>query len=217
MARSAEQNLRMRDERREQILGAALTLFAGNGLAATKISDIAARARMSQGLLYHYFRSKEEIFTELVRTAIERMNGAARGLEALSSPAAQKIALALTQLMDHIEQDTRFAEYFLLVAQAGVSDAVPAEARAVMEEERSVVYDIFTRIFRAGQEEGSVVDFPAQELAVVFWTTIKGLALQKATGPASLRMPDPKIFARLFLTAPMPVVNLKLVEGEVAG
>jgi AcrR family transcriptional regulator len=189
----------MRDERRERILAAALSLFAANGLAATKISHIAARVRMSQGLLYHYFRSKEEIFTELVRTAIERMNEAARGLEALPLRPAEKIGVALTTLMEHLEKDTRFAEYFLLVAQAGVSDAVPAEARAVIEQERSVVYDVFTRILRAGQEEGSVVDLPAEELAVAFWVTIKGLALHKATGPASFRMPNPEIFLRLFL------------------
>ena len=217
MPRSAVQNLKMRDERREKILACALSLFANNGLAATKISDIAAAARMSQGLLYHYFRSKEEIFTELVRSAIERMNEAARALEALALRPEEKIAVALTRLMDLIEKDTQSAQYFLLVAQAGVSDAVPAGARAVMEEERSVVYDVFTRIFQAGQEDGSVADFPAEELAVVFWTTIKGLALQKATGPASMRLPDPKIFMRLFLTGPMPDPNENIHEAEVSG
>ena len=217
MARSAVQNLRMRDERREKILASALSLFASNGLAATKISQIAARARMSQGLLYHYYRSKEEIFTELVRSAIGRMNEAARGLEALALRPEEKIGVALTQLMGHIERDTQFAEHFLLVAQAGVSAAVPVEARAVMEEERSVVYDVFTRIFRAGQADGSVVDFPAEDLAVVFWTTIKGLALQKATGPASFRMPDPRIFLRLFLAGPIPEPDRNVLEREVRG
>ncbi len=201
MPRSPQLNLKIRDERRDQILAAALSLFATNGLAATKISHIAARTRMSQGLLYHYFRSKEEIFTELVRTAIERMNAAARGLEAMPGRAEEKIRVALTNLMDNIARDTRFAEYFLLVAQAGVSDAVPTEARAIMERERSVVYDVFTRILRAGQEDGSVVDVPAEELAVVFWVTVKGLALHKATGPASFRMPRPETFLRLFLRA----------------
>ena len=67
MARNAEHNQKMRDERREKILYHALRLFAAKGLYATKITDIAAECRMSQGLLYHYFRSKEEIFTELIR------------------------------------------------------------------------------------------------------------------------------------------------------
>lgn len=199
MARNPQLNLRMRDERRERILATALSLFASNGLAATKISDIAASAGMSQGLLYHYFASKEEIFTELVRTAIQRMNDAARVLEGLPVRPDEKVRDALTKLMDLIASDARFADYFLLVAQADVSSAVPAEAKAVVDGERAVVYDVFTRIFEAGQKDGSVVDFPPEELAVVFWTTIKGIALQKATGPASFRMPDPKIFLRLFL------------------
>jgi TetR/AcrR family transcriptional regulator len=38
---------------------------------------------MSQGLFYHYFTSKEEIFVEIVRHAFDRMNTAARELERL--------------------------------------------------------------------------------------------------------------------------------------
>ncbi len=214
MPRSAVLNLKMRDERREQILAAALALFAGRGLAATKISDIAASARMSQGLLYHYFRSKEEIFTELVRTALERMNAAARGLEALPLRPEEKIGVALTNLMDHIERDTQFAQYFLLVAQAGVSDAVPPEAKAVVEEEKPVVYEVFARILGAGQQDGSVIGVPAEELAVAFWVTIKGLALHKATGAAPFRTPEPEVFLRLFLARPPAESHVNVSEPE---
>ncbi|MEZ4833367.1 MAG: helix-turn-helix domain-containing protein [Caldilineaceae bacterium] len=47
----------------------ALRLFATNGLAGTKVADIAAAAEMSHGLLYHYYRAKEDIYVELIRHA----------------------------------------------------------------------------------------------------------------------------------------------------
>ncbi len=72
MSRNAEQNQRQETSAGKKILYHALRLFSANGLAATKVSHIAAAAQMSQGLLYHYFPSKEAIFTELIRDAFAR-------------------------------------------------------------------------------------------------------------------------------------------------
>ena len=50
----------------------AAALFAERGLGATKITDIAEAAGISQGLLYHYYPSKEAIYVELIRAALVR-------------------------------------------------------------------------------------------------------------------------------------------------
>ena len=63
--RKAEENTRIRDERREQILSAALEVFIQKGYSATKIADIAATDGISHGLVYHDFRSIEEIYAEV--------------------------------------------------------------------------------------------------------------------------------------------------------
>ena len=52
-----------REERRGQILDAALTVFSQKGYHATNVSDVAAQAGVSQGTIYWYFESKEELFT----------------------------------------------------------------------------------------------------------------------------------------------------------
>jgi len=69
MPRSEEANMQIKDERQQRILSSALKVFIRKGFAATKISDIAVEAGMSNGLMYHYFQSKEEIYAELVRRA----------------------------------------------------------------------------------------------------------------------------------------------------
>lgn len=51
----------------ERILNAALTLFSRRGYRATSVRDIAARARVSTGNVYHHFGSKERIFEQLVQ------------------------------------------------------------------------------------------------------------------------------------------------------
>lgn len=49
------------EERRADLLAAAQQLFVAKGLAATTLEDITNGAGVSQGLFYHYFRSKEDL------------------------------------------------------------------------------------------------------------------------------------------------------------
>ncbi len=48
-------------ETRARLIEAALTLFARNGVSSTPIKDIAREAGVAQGLLYHYFASKDDL------------------------------------------------------------------------------------------------------------------------------------------------------------
>ena len=52
----------LREERRGQILDAALTVFTQKGFHAANVSDVAALAGVSQGTIYWYFDSKEDLF-----------------------------------------------------------------------------------------------------------------------------------------------------------
>ena len=55
-----------REQRREEILRAALHLFVRKGYAGTKVGDIAEAVGMSAGLMFHYFDSKEALYEELI-------------------------------------------------------------------------------------------------------------------------------------------------------
>lgn len=55
----------------EAVLDAAKTLFVTNGFDATSVDEIARLAQSSKGAVYHHFRDKREIFTELFRASQE--------------------------------------------------------------------------------------------------------------------------------------------------
>jgi len=59
-------DLRKKLEKKEAILKVAQNLFARFGLAKTTIEDIARKARMGKASIYYYFKSKEEIFQEVI-------------------------------------------------------------------------------------------------------------------------------------------------------
>ncbi len=52
-------------DRRKQILRAAVSVFAERGFHKTRISDIAKRAGVAYGLVYHYFESKEDLLSSV--------------------------------------------------------------------------------------------------------------------------------------------------------
>jgi AcrR family transcriptional regulator len=57
-------------QRRQAIFAAALSIFAERGFAAARLDDIALRAGIAKGTLYLYFRGKEHLFEELIRSAV---------------------------------------------------------------------------------------------------------------------------------------------------
>jgi AcrR family transcriptional regulator len=56
--------------RRQAILDAALEEFTARGFAAARMDDVAVRAGVAKGTIYLYFRDKEALFQELVRTSL---------------------------------------------------------------------------------------------------------------------------------------------------
>ena len=91
------------EQRREQLLDVAVELAAGGDLAAVSVQDIAARAGVSEGLLYHYFPSKQALLLAAVRRAADAMSAAV----AVASTGAPEQALeaALAAYLDHVQRD----------------------------------------------------------------------------------------------------------------
>jgi AcrR family transcriptional regulator len=61
---------RRKQDRPAEITAAALEAFAENGYSATRVDEVAKRAGVSKGLLYLYFKTKEELFKAVIRSFI---------------------------------------------------------------------------------------------------------------------------------------------------
>lgn len=198
MPRNKELNQKIKDERRQQILSNALMLFAKKGLSATKITDISSASDISQGLMYHYYKSKEEIFIELIRIAFARMNEACRWLISQPLTPKEKIAFAIEELLRLLEQNEDASRYHLLIAQATASEAIPEEAKNIIKKENTFPYEAIAQIMTEGQQDGSIKKYDAKELSLVFWTSINGLAIYKAVHGENFKAPDANILTSMF-------------------
>ena len=63
---------RRKEDRPHEITAAAFDAFAEKGFAGTRVDDVAKRAGVSKGLLYLYFKTKEELFKAVVKSVVIR-------------------------------------------------------------------------------------------------------------------------------------------------
>jgi len=193
--RTALASQHIRDARRDAILVAARQVFARNGLAATRTSDIAAEAHISQGLLYHYFPTKEDLFTEIVEAAL-------RETATLTTRAAETPGPAWARLHTLCEQMRAgvldYPEYPLVILQAFTSETVPHKARSAVQAYGQQTFAALVALISQGQAEGTVVGGNPVELTIAFTACIQGLALSRlqATGD-SPTLPTTQTLLRL--------------------
>lgn len=67
-----------KDTRPQEIVAAAFEEFVAKGYAAARLEDVASRARVSKGLPYLYFKTKEELFKAVIRSVISPVFDAMR-------------------------------------------------------------------------------------------------------------------------------------------
>jgi len=199
IARSKKQNEKMREDRKRMISEGAVKLFASNGFFATTITDIAKEVSMAQGLVYHYYKSKDDIYLEVISHALDMMNEAVQGLRQSNQPADEKIKAALIELFKTIQTSDRFNQTVKIITNARNSTAIPEPVKQILDEKRDIPYQALAEIFSIGQRDGTVVEGDPYALSVVFWTFINGLAVYKSTREADAPFPDPSILFSTFL------------------
>ncbi|NHE57357.1 TetR/AcrR family transcriptional regulator [Cyclobacterium plantarum] len=62
-----------RQQKEKKILEAAFQLFGQKGFHGTKVEDVAKRAKISKGLVYFYFKSKEDLYMAITRKGIDEL------------------------------------------------------------------------------------------------------------------------------------------------
>jgi TetR/AcrR family transcriptional regulator len=97
----------IRERNKELILRAASEEFADKGFAASKTSDIAAKAGVPKPNVYYYFRSKENLYREVLESIIEPIMRASTPFNAEGDP--NEVLSAYIRSKVRISRDLPFA------------------------------------------------------------------------------------------------------------
>jgi len=162
-------------ERRQAILDAALEEFATCGFAATRLDDVARRAGVAKGTIYLYFRDKEALFQELVRTMLSPVVGAIAAADMVDVP-ARKIAETIADLFVHEIFGTRRKDVIRLIITEGWRFPKLADFyyREVIERVTAALRALLSRAVARGElRSDALVRFPqllvAPALVAIIW------------------------------------------------
>jgi AcrR family transcriptional regulator len=148
MARQATITRSSSEERREQLVAAAVTEFAATGFHATSTTAIAKRAGISQPYVYALFPNKHELFLAANAEVKERIRGAfAEAARGLDSPEDRLHAMgeAYIDLLENREE-------IMFQHQANAAAGDPA-LREPIRREFMRLFDDVGRLSGAGEEE----------------------------------------------------------------
>jgi len=79
------------EDKRQQLLGAAVRVFARKGFHASRVGDIAQEAGVAHGLLYHYFKSKDQVLEAVFHENWSILVARIESVEETDEPAADQI------------------------------------------------------------------------------------------------------------------------------
>ncbi|MDR1553500.1 MAG: TetR/AcrR family transcriptional regulator, partial [Prevotellaceae bacterium] len=134
MPRTKEQNADIKELSIEKIRDAGLKLFATKGLAATSIVDISELAGISTGLMYHYYKSKEDLYAELVKSAVTSANAAVLEVAEMPLSPMEKIMLLAKNMLESIEKYEMTAYFFVLMPQVFLNKLTPKKVKPFLKE-----------------------------------------------------------------------------------
>jgi len=200
LPRSKEQFEEMRKATREKIHSAAMELFVHQGFGSTNVQDIADTAGISIGLLYRHYKTKDQLFHELVAYAVE---GLKRNIASFESdqPPKELIARFVDEVYNDMMRGEELANLLVLINQSLLAGAATASKQH--EEILRVnagLLDATARLIRKGQQLGDFRLGDAHELAVFFYAAVQGLAEMKVLLKNNFTMPSPSVLtAFLFL------------------
>lgn len=191
MPRTKEQFEEMRKATRNKIQSAAMKLFVQKGFGSTNVQEIADLAGISIGLLYRQYRTKEELFSDLVEYSLTGIKSITDLFKQDDSP--KKL---ISQFVDEVYNDMingeELANLLILMTQSFLSGAANLKQNEIIELDTKML-QATAKLIERGQRLGEFRPGNPYELAEFFFSAIQGLAVMRITLKDSFIMPSPSV------------------------
>lgn len=141
-------------DRPEEILAAALEVFAERGFAAARVEEVARRAGVSKGAVYLYFETKEELFRAVVTRSIAPNLSQVASLAAVEAPFEPTVRTVFAMISQRMASDWRMSGVIKLVIAESRNQ--PELAQIWHEAMTAPALGLASRLIEAGQKQGVV-------------------------------------------------------------
>lgn len=99
--------------RRQDVLVAAERLFSGKGFFKTSVVEIAEAAGFAIGTVYHFFRSKEDIYISVIEAKMEEFASLTEARVSAAVPARDKLEAVIRTKLEYFEDNRDFFRIYV--------------------------------------------------------------------------------------------------------
>jgi AcrR family transcriptional regulator len=159
-------------DKRRMILDAAVSVFAHQGFHHCRVSDVADEAGVAYGLVYHYFRSKEEILNTLFLERWQIMLDAIAEIDSRDElPAREKLHAVASFIIDSYRHDPDLMKVIIVEVTRAANSFGALHLDKIRE-----AYQGIAGIVESARAEGSFrSDIPSEFAAMCFYGAIEQL------------------------------------------
>lgn len=183
--KSPEQFALVRKNTKDSLLKAAVNVFAAKGYHASSMSLIAKEAKVSKGLTYHYFESKEALLIALVELRLQEWLPLVEGLESIQDPKKRLYFLVDFVLGELVENTEKLRFYNSLYLN---TEGVRAIEIAMQKYQAQ-----FDRLFKAERKLYNDLGFSDPDMEATFLRSVlQGICLEYMLGPKDYPLKEMK-------------------------
>lgn len=156
-------------EKRRQILDAAVRVFARQGFHTCRVSDIADEAGVAYGLVYHYFRSKDEVLDTLFLERWNVMLEAIREVDRQPLPARAKLEAIASFIIESYRHDPELMKVIIVEVTRAANSFGQTHLGQIKE-----AFDLIAAVVARAQADGEFrSDISPQFAAMAFYGAIE--------------------------------------------
>ena len=149
-------------DKRRVILDAAVRVFARQGFHTCRVSDIADEAGVAYGLVYHYFRSKDEVLDTLFLERWNVMLDVIRELDGRDVPAREKLHALASFIIDSYRHDPDLMKVIIVEVTRAANSFGQTHLAKIRE-----AYELIAQIAQRAQDSGEFKDTVTPQFAAM--------------------------------------------------
>ena len=158
----ASRNAQNAAEKRRLILDAAVRVFARQGFNQCRVSDIADEAGVAYGLVYHYFRSKDEVLDTLFLERWDVLLDVIRDLDARDLPAREKLHAIASFIIDSYRHDPDLMKVIIVEVTRAANSLGATHLDRIQQ-----AYALIAQITEKAQADGEFKDAVTPQFAAM--------------------------------------------------
>ncbi len=173
------------EERTEQIIEAALKVFAEHGVEKARMEDIGAAAGLSKATLYLYFKTKDALIGVILRRLFAYMLRGFRSLDTEDGSAQERLRYFATQLVDELR---RMRPLLPLLYEFYAMGLRKSAAREVLGEFVAEFISTLAPVIERGVANGELRAVDAEKAAISLGAMLEGTLLLWAFAPERVQL-----------------------------